>query len=161
MSVFDSLEKLNTIDFSSLSLEERRKGENEVRLAIFKISESSSKDVSSLSKKIALLKVWQKFNQLNLNDDLNRKFARVKSITTTKKKYITNLSELQEQNDEFAGDQPNIDPPKNDESVTILIKEDVEVEGLAFEHGSVVDVPANSADKLIATEKTEKVENKI
>ena len=76
MSVFDVLERLNALDFNQLSMQERQAGEDEVRQLLEKIAKGSLKDPATLSKKIALLKIWQKFDQLRIKDEQEKKALR-------------------------------------------------------------------------------------
>ena len=159
MSVFDILEKLNAIDFSKLSLDERRQGEQEIQLQLEKIATLGSNDHSSFTKKIALLKIWQKFNQLNIRYNQNSFPAADKNLKAIPGTIVISELSLHPDNEVIEEEESVLEVDKTEETATILIKEDVEVDGLAFEHGSVVEVPFQSADKLIATEKTEKVED--
>ena len=153
MSVFDVLEKLNALDFKQLSLQERQSGEAEIRQLLDKFSTSGSKDPDILSKKIALLKIWQKFDQLKIEDEQDREALRESQKKTKRLAKLENTQKIMELNipqpqyEALAGLEPH--------SVSIKINEDVEVDGLEFQHGTVVDVPEHSAAKLIATEKTQ------
>ena len=156
MSVFDVLERLNALDFNQLSIQERQAGEDEVRQLLEKIAKGSLKDPATLSKKIALLKIWQKFDQLRIKDEQEKKALReslkaAQKLAKAKMVQEESASEpSQSLDDEVEGVEQN--------SVSIKIKEDVEVDGIAFENGTIVQVPEHSVKKLIATEKTEKVD---
>jgi hypothetical protein len=156
MSVFGILEKLNQLDFNQLSMQERQLGEEQVRLLLDEIAKGSTKDHSTLTKKIALLKIWQKFDQLKIKDEQEKQALR-ESLKVIKK---LSKSEKFQPELEFESLHSQDDMLLEGEahSVSIMINEVVEVDGAVFQQGTVVEVPEQSAAKLIATEKTEKVE---
>ena len=98
----------------------------------------------------------QKFDQLKLKEKKDKKLQQ-ESLRAAKRQ-----AKLQMSRYEMVSENPtqDIEPITDEEthSVSMKINEDVEVDGVAFEHGTVVDVPEQTVSKLIATEKTEKVE---
>ena len=156
MSVFDVLQQLNALDFNQLSKEERQAAQEKLRLLLDKISQSPFKNPDILTKKIALFKIWQKLYQLKIRDEIDKKAQR-QSLKISKKLAIQNQHHAR-QTLEVTETESTKRTSSEEHSVSIKINEDVEVDGLTFEHGTVVDVPEKSADKLIATEKTEIVE---
>ena len=159
MSVFDVLERLNALDFNQLSMQERRAGEDEVRQLLDKLAKGLQKDPATLSKKIALLKIWQKFDQLKIKDEQEKKALReslkaAQKLAKAKMVQEESASEPSQSLDDEAGEVEQ-------NSVSIKINEDVEVDGVAFENGTIVQVPEHSVKKLIATDKTEKVDASV
>jgi len=156
MSVFDVLERLNALDFNQLSMQERQAGEDEVRQLLEKIAKGSLKDPATLSKKIALLKIWQKFDQLRIKDEQEKKALResLKAAQKLAKAKMVQEESASEPSQSLEEEAEGVEQ----NSVSIKINEDVEFDGVAFENGTIVQVPEHSVKKLIATEKTEKVD---
>ncbi len=154
----DPFDLLQALHLETLSEEERQSALLEVRAQIARIGQRGQKDVATIARKLALLKIWRKLAQLRVDDvraeeppphvrpDVERMFSDLPE---------EDVSEEVEASEE---DPPQVQIPiENDGFVMVRLLEAGVVNGMKLPAGINIETSAEDAANLVEAGKAIRV----
>lgn len=146
--------KLEALNLSALTEEERLSAVAEIRAQLAEVADKKAGDPVSLGRKLALLKLWQKLVQMRVID-LQKDHAPPEVKPAVERMFAPEPEEKAEEPQvEVAVEQPIPEPAptkkrKANSTVSVELTEEAVIKGKTIAAGEVVQVSRREADGLV------------